>query len=151
MSEANRIKRQLETAFQGPAWHGPPLMENVRGVSEDAARAKPLAGAHSIWEIVNHVAAWYGEAIAVVDGKQYESLKDDADWPPINGAWTDAVARLEASHATLIGKIAGLSDDALKGHRPGDKYPLRILLRGIAEHDLYHAGQIGLLKRACAS
>jgi uncharacterized damage-inducible protein DinB len=151
MSEANRIKRQLETAFEGPAWHGPPLMENVRGVSEEAARAKPVAGAHSIWEIVNHIAAWYGEAIAVIDGKPYVSLQGDADWPPVSGTWADAVARLEAAHATLIEKIAGLSDEALKGQRAGDKYPLRILVRGIAEHNLYHAGQIGMLKRACAS
>ena len=107
MSEANRIKRQLETAFQGPAWHGPPLMENVRGVSEEAARAKPVAGAHSIWEIVNHVAAWYDEAIAVVGGKPYVTLKGDADWPPIAGTWADAVAHLEASHAKLIEKLAG--------------------------------------------
>ena len=148
MSEANRIKRQLETAFQGPAWHGPPLMENVRGVSEEAARAKPVAGAHSIWEIVNHVAAWYDEAIAVIGGKPYVTLKGDADWPPVNGAWVDAVARLEAAHARLIEKLAGLADEQLKETIPDREWPLRVLLRGIAEHNLYHAGQIGLLKRA---
>src|SRR5580700_939308 len=55
MSDASRIKQQLENAFNGPAWHGPSLMENLKGVSAEVAAAKPVTGAHSIWEIINHL------------------------------------------------------------------------------------------------
>ena len=148
MSDANRIRRQLETAFQGPAWHGPSLMENLRDVSDTAAAAKPMQGAHSIWEIVNHLAAWQKFAVAVIDGAKYETLKGEADWPPAHGEWSAAMWALETSFNDLVSRLEGFSDEKLKEKVPGADYAWRVLLRGIAEHALYHAGQIGLLKRA---
>jgi len=151
MGESTRIKRALETAFSGPSWHGPSFMENLRDVGEIKARAKPLANAHSIWEIVNHLTAWQVFTLRVIDGAPYATLQGDADWPPISGSWESAVAGLESSHATLLAKIDQFSDDKIKENVPGADYPWRTLFRGIASHSLYHAGQIGLLKRACGA
>ncbi len=152
MSGSLRIKRQLETAFQGPAWHGPSLMENLKGVTAGMAAAKPVPGAHSVWQIVNHLVAWQKMAIATIDGSPYASLKDDADWPPVvsnnAGNWESVVAELQSSFATLCAKLDEFSDARLKENIPGADYPWGVLLRGVAEHNLYHAGQIGLLKRA---
>lgn len=148
MSEANRIRRQLETAFSGPSWHGPSLMENIAGVTAGIAAAKPVANAHSIWEIVNHLAAWQKAAIAVMDGASYVTLTGDADWPPVESKWEEAVAELESSHAALLERLDVASDERLKENLPGVDYSWRVLLRGIAAHSLYHAGQIGLLKKA---
>jgi uncharacterized damage-inducible protein DinB len=150
MSDAVRIKRQLDTAFHGPAWHGPSLMENLKGVSAEIAAAKPAPNSHSIWEIVNHLTAWQNLALGVLGGNLYSTLKGDADWPPATGSWEEAVARLEAVHATLIEKVEKLSDERLNGKIPIADYSMKVLLRGIGEHNLYHAGQIGLLKRAAA-
>jgi uncharacterized damage-inducible protein DinB len=151
MGGSLRIKRQLETAFHGPAWHGPSLMDNLKGVTADIAAAKPVPGAHSIWEIVNHVLAWQEMAIATIDGAPYSTLKDDADFPPVvnqsAGDWASVVAELQSSFATLCAKLDESSDERLKENIPGADYPWGVLLRGIAEHDLYHAGQIGLLKK----
>lgn len=145
------IKRQLETAFSGPAWHGPSLMENLNGVSAEVA-AKPIARAHSIWEIVNHLLAWQNETLEVLDGKPYASLQGDADWPPVleksPQAWDATVKELAASHARLSKRLDTLSDHELRANVPGQDYSWRVLLRGIANHTLYHAGQIGLLKKA---
>lgn len=146
--DAIRIKRQLESAFSGPSWHGPSLMENLKGVSAETAAAKPLKDAHSIWEIVNHLTAWQNLAIGVIGGNLYATLKGDADWPPVAGTWEAAVEALETSHAKLVAKIEPLSDERLKGTLPVADYTLRVMLRGIASHSLYHAGQIGLLKAA---
>ncbi len=150
MEASIRITRQMETAFQGPAWHGPSLMENVRGISEGAARARPLPGAHSIWEIVNHVMAWQNFAIGILGGNHYATLKGEADWPPVvpDASWEQTVARLESSHAELLEKTEKVSEEHLNGKIPGADYSLKVLLRGIAEHNLYHAGQIGMLRRA---
>jgi uncharacterized damage-inducible protein DinB len=152
MGGSLRIKRQLETAFKGPAWHGPSLMDNLNGVTAEAAAAKPFPETHSIWEIVNHVLAWQKMAIATIDGASYATLKDDADFPPVvsnsDGEWASVVAELQSSFATLCAKLDEFSDERLKENIPGADYPWGVLLRGIAEHDLYHAGQIGLLKRA---
>jgi uncharacterized damage-inducible protein DinB len=151
-SDSVRIRRQLETAFSGPAWHGPALMENLAGVSAEIAAAKPVPGAHSIWEIVNHLLAWQNEGLAVIDGKPYVSLAGDGDWPPVTDpssrAWEATVKELAASHEQLCSRVGTLSDERLREHKPDSKYVLLVFLRGIADHNLYHAGQIGLLKRA---
>jgi uncharacterized damage-inducible protein DinB len=148
MSEAKRIRRQLETAFRGPAWHGPSLMENLAGVTAEVAASKPVANAHSIWEIVSHLAAWQKAVISVMDGSSYVMLTGDADWPPVEGKWEDAVAELESSHAAIIERLESATDERLKENLPGVDYSWRVFLWGIAAHSLYHAGQIGLLKRA---
>jgi len=132
-------------------------MENLTGVSAEVAAAKPVlfkpnAAVHSIWEIVNHLLAWQNEVLEVLDGKQYVSLQGDADWPPVleptPSAWDAKMRELAASQARLSKKFDTLSDDELRAKVPGQDYSWRVLLRGIANHTLYHAGQIGLLKKA---
>jgi hypothetical protein len=154
--DALRIKRQLETAFSGPAWHGPSLMENLKGVSAEVAAARPVYSpksevTHSIWEIVNHLLAWQNETLAVIDGKPSVTLTGDADWPPVleptPSAWDATLKNLSASYAQLCEKIDMLSNDELRAKLHGKDWALQVMLRGIAEHTLYHAGQIGLLKK----
>jgi hypothetical protein len=132
-------------------------MENLNGVSAEVAAAKPALfstndGAHSIWEIANHLLAWQNFAAAVLDGEPYVTLKGDADWPPVvdksAAAWEATVKELAASHGRLCSRIDGLTDGRLRETIPGADYPWRVLLRGVGEHNLYHAGQIGLLKRS---
>jgi uncharacterized damage-inducible protein DinB len=129
-------------------------MENLRGVSHEVAAAKPFANTHSIWELVNHLAAWQKFAVDVINGATYETLKGDADWPPVvnkhEGEWSAAMWSLESSFNDLVAKLDDFSDEKLKENVPGSDYSWRVLLRGIAEHALYHAGQIGLLKKAVA-
>jgi hypothetical protein len=55
MSEIHRIADQLKRSLEGEAWHGPALRELLSGVTAKQAAARPLAGAHSIWEIVLHI------------------------------------------------------------------------------------------------
>jgi len=127
-------------------------MENLKGVSAEIAAANHVPHAHSIWEIVNHLLAWQNEVAAGLDGKSYVTLSGDADWPPVidktQAAWDATVKELAASHERLCDKISGLSDDQLRAKVEGKDWDLRVVLRGIASHSLYHAGQIGLLKRA---
>lgn len=136
-------------------------MENLKGVSAEVAATKPILSpilststnaVHSIWEIVNHLLAWQNLTLEVLDGKPYASLQGDADWPRVSAhseaAWDATVKELAASHARLCSQIDTLSDDQLRANIPGADYPWRVLLRGIANHSLYHAGQIGLLKKA---
>lgn len=154
MPDASRIKKQLETAFNGPAWHGPSLMENLKGVSAEVVAAKPVPGAHSIWEIVNHLLAWQNETVAVLGGKLYVSLQGDADWPPVRDqsqtAWDTTITQLTTSHAQLCDRVDALPDIQLRANVVGQDYSWSVLLRGIANHTLYHAGQIGLLKKAAS-
>ncbi|HEY0406894.1 MAG TPA: DinB family protein [Pyrinomonadaceae bacterium] len=151
MSEVARIGSQLKRAFEGEAWHGPSLMELLADVTAEQAAARPLAGAHSIWEIALHVAAWEGVARLRLEG-QTALIPTEEDWPAVNdaseAAWREALTRLESGHRKLRAALRQLTDEDLEKIVAGQQYSLYFLLHGVIQHDLYHAGQIALLKKA---
>lgn len=148
MKESLRIADELHRAFFGTAWHGPAVKEVIEGVTAHAAAAHALPAAHSIWELVHHLQAWIAEAAATVQGKPYESLQGDRDWPLVEQtsevAWGHAVAALEQAEQSLEAAVVEMSEEELG---EGDR-SLYYLLHGIAQHHAYHAGQIVLLKKA---
>ena len=150
MSEAARIADQLRRAFEGSAWHGPALLELLEDVDAATAAAKPLPGVHSIWELVLHVAAWDGAGLKRLGGKKCQ-LKGPANFPPVRNrseaAWRDAVAVAKRTHEALVQTAAELSDARLRDRVPGKRYDFYYMLHVIAQHELYHAGQIAILKK----
>src|SRR3954463_11655493 len=104
MSEIERIADQLERGFDGDAWHGDPLMKILDGITAKQAAAKPIKGAHSIWEIVNHIRAWRPMIVARLEGK-YIDITPDVDWPPVtdtsDSAWRNCISDLRERHAAF--------------------------------------------------
>ncbi|HEY7729073.1 MAG TPA: DinB family protein [Candidatus Eisenbacteria bacterium] len=149
-NEVSRIEDQLKRAFEGNAWHGPALKEVLQGVTAPRAAAKPIAGAHSIWEIVYHVAAWEDVVRRRLAGEPV-ALTDAEDWPPVrdtgDAAWSSALEGLSRGHQALRRAVSKLSDAKLKEEVPGMGYSIYHLVHGVIQHDLYHAGQIALLKK----
>jgi uncharacterized damage-inducible protein DinB len=152
VKETQRIGDQLRRAYEGGAWHGDALAELLDGVTAAAASARPLAGAHSIWEIVLHVAAWLETARARVETGRPVDPAAEEDWPPVadagEAAWLAARERLARSHRALLGTVAALDDARLDERIAGGPQSVYFLLHGVIQHSLYHAGQIALLKRA---
>jgi uncharacterized damage-inducible protein DinB len=152
MSEVKRIAGQLHASLTGPAWHGPSLLEILDGVTADEARQHPVAAAHSMAEIVPHLTAWMSAAERRLAGESIE-LEGDADWPPVTDAfdWTAAVQGLRDAAEALGVRIRTLSDDDLTTIRVrsyGHEYSAYVLLHGVVQHNLYHAGQLAVLKKA---
>jgi uncharacterized damage-inducible protein DinB len=139
------IREQLEQGFRGPAWHGPALSEVLRDVDEARSRSRPLAGAHSIGELVAHAAAWKRIVAGWARGGERQQVAVHEDWPE-PGDWSGAIAGLEREHASLLAAVEGLDAGAL-ARRVGET-SLAEALFGVVHHDLYHAGQIALLRRA---
>lgn len=152
-SEAALIADQLRRAFYGEAWHGPALMELLEDIDAKTAAAKPLADVHSIWELVLHVAAWDGAGIKRLAGHKCQ-LKGTQNFPLIPERteieWKRAVKHTQETHDLLVETVRGLSDKRLREGVPGKKYDFYHMLHGIAQHELYHAGQIAILKKAMA-
>ena len=150
-SEAERIADQLRRAFEGNAWHGPALLELLADVNAVTAAAKPLANVHSVWELVLHIEAWDGAGLRRLAGDKYQPT-GLANFPmppkPTEAAWRKAVAAAKRTHDALVKTVAALSDERLRDRVPGKRYDFYHMLHGIAQHELYHAGQIALLKRA---
>jgi uncharacterized damage-inducible protein DinB len=151
MEEINRIDDQLRRAFEGHAWHGPSMREVLADVTAEQAAARPLSRVHSIWEIVLHVTAWQVGVRRRVEGERVE-LSAHEDWPPVadssQAAWRQALAALEQTHMELQSTVSRLADSRLQENVAGKDHSVYVMLHGLIQHNLYHAGQIALLKKA---
>ncbi len=150
MAERDRIVDQLKRAFEGEAWHGPSVLEAIEGVTWKRALEKPIPAAHSIWEIVLHLTTWEDVVRRRLLGESPD-LTSAEDWPPVkdksNEGWAAALKNLRDGHARLRKVAAGIEDKQLDTS-PTGKYSTRyVLLHGAVQHDLYHAGQISILKK----
>ncbi len=150
-TESALIADQLRRAFEGPAWHGPALLELLQDVNAATAAAKPLPRVHSIWELVLHIAAWDGAACRRLGGEKIQ-LTGAANFPiapnPSAAAWRKAIAGAKRTHDLLVITVANLPESRLRERVPGKRYDFYFMLHGVAQHELYHAGQIAILKKA---
>lgn len=153
-SESSLIAEQLRRAFQGDAWHGPALLELLQDVNATAAAARPVPEAHSIWELLLHVAVWDAAALRRLAGEKWQPEGTD-NFPlvpkPTETAWGKAVAHARRTHDKLVKTVASLPDSRLRDRVPGKKYDFYFMLHGVAQHELYHAGQIAILKKLVAA
>ncbi len=149
--EGVRIADQLRRAFYGSAWHGPGLLEVLADVDAATASAKPMPNVHSIWELVLHIAVWDDAGSRRLRGEKWQPT-GLANFPPMPAptaaAWRKAVAATKRTHDGLVRTVAALPDSRLRDRVPGKRYDFYHMLHGIAQHELYHAGQIAILKKA---
>lgn len=150
--EAAAIADQLRRAFDGSAWHGPAVLELLADVDAETAAARPIADVHSIWELLLHIAVWDNAGMVRLTGKRWQptGLHNFPAVPakPTEAAWRKAIAATKRTHEKLIKTVAGLPESRLRDRVPGKRYDFYHMLHGIAQHELYHAGQIAILKKA---
>jgi uncharacterized damage-inducible protein DinB len=157
MSERARIVDLLRRVHNGDAWHGPSVMDALEGVTAAQARARPIEGAHSIWETALHMIAWRHEVRERLHGGT-PSLPEPGDWPPVpdeDAKWNEVATLMDVSHRLLVVAVESLSDAELERRVGPSRQPglgtgvsVAVMLHGIVHHDAYHAGQINLLKKA---
>jgi uncharacterized damage-inducible protein DinB len=147
-----RLAIRIARTVSGPMWHGPALAQVLEGVSPVEAAARPLPGAHTIWEIVFHVTAWAEIARARIHGDRIGDPASAEDWPPVletgEIAWQSALERLRSSHEALAADVRHLASEAIDAKVAGLDYSVSTLLHGVIEHGAYHGGQIRLLAKA---
>jgi heme-degrading monooxygenase HmoA/uncharacterized damage-inducible protein DinB len=149
-SEAVSLARELETLAEGDNWHGPTLHELLDGVSAEAAAARPIPAAHTIWELVLHVTAWtdvFRRRLEGVGLEEPEAGDFPVPPPPTASAWAKATQALFDGHRALTGRVAALSDAELAAPVPGRPFDKHFQVRAAIRHVVYHSGQIGLLRK----
>lgn len=154
-SQVSLLLTLIDQAFDRQSWHGTNLRGSIRGLTPADAAWRPSPDRHSIWEIVVHAAYWkyIARRRLLSEAKGSFPLKG-SNWfirpstvKPEQGEWERDVKLLVEVHRGLRDAVSVLSDKQLE-HRPkGSKVSNVVLITGIASHDLYHAGQIQLLKR----
>jgi uncharacterized damage-inducible protein DinB len=153
MSEIERILDQLQRAYEGNAWHGPSVREVLDGVTAAQAHARPLANAHSIWELVQHIAVWEDVGRRRLTGDRAQiAISSPEDWPPPEDrseeAWAKAKVALDRGHQALVEAITNTPESRLDEPIFEGMSTVYVTLHGVIQHNLYHAGQIGILKKA---
>src|ERR1700674_3736560 len=118
MTEIERILDQLKRAYEGNAWHGPSVREVLAGITAEQAHARPLQNAHSIWELVHHIAVWENVGRRRLTGDRAAiDISSPEDWPPADdtsdAAWEQAKAALDRGHQGLVEAIADLLESRL--------------------------------------
>jgi hypothetical protein len=147
------LVRLIDEGFDARAWHGTPLRGAVRGLTAAQAAWRPAPGRHNIWEIVVHCAYWKYAVRRRITGETRGSFPyPGSNWfprPDRGDARTLAadLKLLKGCHRELRAAVAGF-DPARLGERLKVRgWTMRETIAGVAAHDLYHAGQVSLLKR----
>ena len=150
MTEVNRIMDQLSRAFEGEAWHGPAVLEILRETTAQQAAARPLNGAHTIWETALHISAWLRACRRRLEGDRAQ-LAESEDWPVVtnsdNEAWQEVIGGMKQSLDELRSAIAPLDDSRLDQPIIDGMSSVYVTLHGVIQHSLYHAGQMAILKK----
>ncbi len=130
MPETTRLADQIRRAFEGEAWHGDSVLEILNDVDAKTAAAHPAPGAHSIWELLLHIAAWddviirraNGEAVTLTDAENFPPVADTTD-----AAWRRAIDFATKTHNALVATVAAFPDSRLSQQAPGKKELLQFL------------------------
>jgi hypothetical protein len=155
--EVSLLLWMVDEGYEKKAWHGPNLCGSIRGLEVREAGWRPAPGRHNIWEIVVHCAYWkYAVRRRILGEKRGSFPLKGSNWfarptAMTPEAWREDVALLDDMHRRLHSVLAGLTPSDLRKIPRGSRVNTAALISGIAAHDVYHAGQIQLLKRLCRS
>jgi uncharacterized damage-inducible protein DinB len=152
-AEIGLLLAVMDAAYDRKSWHGTNLRGSIRGVTLAQASWRPAPNRHNIWELVVHAAYWKYIGLRRLTGGTRGSFElEGSNWfeRPVTrtpAAWRADVALLERTHRALRAAVEKLPAKELSRTPPGSTVSNFALLSGVAAHDLYHAGQIQLLKR----
>lgn len=147
----------LEMAFDRRSWHGPNLMGSIRGVTLAGALWRPQAGRHNVAEIVVHCAYWKYRVCRLLDPDRHPAFGvRGSDWFTRGDDTGEArrradVALLKEWHGRLMDAVRHLPSRRLDVPAGTGSFTVSELISGAASHDVYHAGQIRLLRRMCGA
>jgi DinB superfamily len=151
--EADLLLALLDEAYEKKAWQGANLRGSLRGVTPTQAAWRPAPDAHNIWELAVHASYWKYAVWRMLTGEPRGSFGEKgSNWFPrpaaaTEGAWRVDLARLDAMHRKLRRAVASLPASRLSRKPRGSQHSISKLVYGAASHDVYHTGQIQLLKR----
>ncbi len=158
LSSTDDFADQFARIAEGDPWYGPNIDTVLANVTTTDAMAHPIPDAHSIWEITLHLTSWVDEVRRRL-ALGFWQVPEGGDWPAPDARgpaqWTAAVNRLIEAHGELVAELSRFPesrlDELLGGTRDqalGSGQTYRQMLHGLLQHDVYHLGQISLLKRA---
>ncbi|HMI53779.1 MAG TPA: DinB family protein [Candidatus Saccharimonadales bacterium] len=148
MNSVQLVSALLEEAYERKTWHGPNLRQALKGVTAEEAAWRPARGRHNIWELALHAAYWkYAMRRRLEGGKRGSFVLPGSNFfpRPEKGKLTEK--HWSADLELLDGEHRALQETVRKALKPNTSAKLLSGIYGVAFHDVYHAGQIRLLRR----
>ena len=152
MTDPKDLARLVRQTVSGPMWHGPSITEALEGLTYVAANSRPIAGAHSVWELALHIAAWADIARTRLGDRALPDPPRSRDWPPVPApspsSWRQTVEQIGSAYDALATHLEWMKPEDLQRIVPGRDYTVETMIRGVIEHGVYHAGQVAILRKA---
>ena len=152
MTDPKELAKLVRQTVTGPMWHGPSINESFAGISYVAANSRPIAGAHSVWELALHIASWADIARTRLGEQIMRDPVRSKDWPPVPApspaTWRQTVEQVGSAYDALATHLEWMKPEDLQRIVPGRDYTVETMVRGVIEHGVYHAGQVAILKKA---
>ncbi|MBX2964200.1 MAG: DinB family protein [Cyclobacteriaceae bacterium] len=145
MQEIKNLSNLIQRVYDGKAWHGPSVKDVLKDIDATTCRKK-VGDSHSIVQLVQHMVSWRTFVTNRLLGNTTFELSDDQNFPPETD-WPTALQQLEESQVALLNAIETISSEKLWEEVANRKYDFFVLLHGIIHHDIYHIGQIQLIKK----
>jgi len=152
MTGIDRLLQQYDVVLRGDAWHGDAVWQILDGISAECAAHRPLADSHTIWEIVMHMTFWESVAARRLAG-QRAGLDEALNFPSMPSAtaanWQKTLEQFRASNQEFRAAVTELHAARLDELSAAGKRTFYDEAHGLIQHNVYHAGQIALLKKCC--
>jgi uncharacterized damage-inducible protein DinB len=145
MDKKEMIVRQLDRVFNGPAWHGPSIIETLDQITEAHAQNK-FKDSHTLIQLIAHMATWRRFVIERLNGNAAFDVSEEQNFGA-PASLQATIQQLKDTQQELVKAIENFPEERLKDKVDTRNYSFQTMLHGILHHDLYHLGQIGLLKR----
>lgn len=149
-----RIADLMNAGFHGSAWHGPSVLESVKKITPKEASFK-TSSVHTIAELIYHITSWKLFALKKLQGDEQYEISEEKNFGPHDKVdefeLETLLMELSLSHDELLAELSKKDDDFLTEIVPGTEYNYYTLIHGVIQHDLYHTGQIILLRKLCAA
>jgi uncharacterized damage-inducible protein DinB len=140
---AQTIAKRLDIIYKGEPWFGESLQTKLKNVSEESAFKQPINNKHSIAEILSHMEYWRKRFALEVQGKTPPEFLETENWPEVSAlkkrGWKKLQASFDETHKELVGLLEKSNSKKLSEE-------LITNLNGMVDHDVYHLGQIGIVK-----
>ena len=150
MTESARLSRQYELVMHGDAWHGDAIWKILDGISAECAANRAFPETHTIWEIVTHMAFWEGFVVKRLEGERAgldEALNFPAMPADTEANWRQTLESFRASNEEFRNALSRLNAERIDELSAAGKRSFYDEAHGLIQHNVYHAGQIALLKK----
>ena len=151
MNEADILIEQIRSTYSGDAWHGGNIVDTLKDIDYIEARNRVIDEGHTIWELVDHMAVWLEVPTKIIlEKRDYHDLPYEINWKPMGNTqddWENTVKRLERAIDNITSVIADTPVEIFDEKVLDLKFTFRTLLNGALYHNIYHLGQIALLKK----